>query len=140
MISNFDERIKFIDCIFCYNQNILSIFLYLIFLYSISSWNQLWWLQVLYELRFYVNYYLLSNNCLLLLMHDLNKLNSLWLYVKLDPFMKKLHIVQLAIISYFWQIIFYASIIVLWMFNMSETLFNLIFILCLFAVTKVSKL
>ena len=101
MISNFDERIKFIDCIFRYNQNILSIFLYLIFLYSISSWNQLWWLQVLYELRFYVNYYLLSNNCLLLLMHDLNKLNSLWLYVKLDPFMKKLYIVQLGIISYF---------------------------------------
>ena len=101
MISNFDERIKFIDFIFRYNQNILSIFLYLIFLYSISSQNQLWWLQVLYELGFYVNYYLLSNNCLLLLMHDLNKLNSLWLYVKLDPFMKKLYIVQLGIISYF---------------------------------------
>ena len=57
--------------------------------------------KLLHELRFYVNYYLLPHNCLLLLMHNLNKLNSLWLYAKLDPFMKKLHIVQLWIISYF---------------------------------------
>ena len=136
MITNFDERIKFIDCIFPLQSTYFVDIFYLRFLPEMNYGG----FKLLYDLRFYVNYDLLPHNCLLLLMHNLNKSNSLWLYVKLDPFMKKLHIIQLEIISYFWQIVFYRSVIVLWRFNMIEILFDLIFILFLFVVTKVTKL
>ena len=129
------RKLNLLIIFFYCNQNILSIFLYLI-----SSRNRFWWLQVIIWITILWQLFFFLHNCLLLLMHDLNKLNSLRLYVKLDPFMKKLHIVQFGIISYFLQIIFYASIIVLWRFNMIEILFNLIFILYLFTVTKVVKL
>ena len=72
MISNFDERIKFIDNTFpLQSKYFIDIFVFDFFPKSIMVA-----LSYYMNYNFYVNYYLLPHNCLLLLMHDLNKLNS----------------------------------------------------------------